>query len=166
MRKQQAEAPPIGPRKHVRTRPVERSSPPETSTRTPKRSPTPVRPMSTEVRNAARKVILGRELPHGRLKVQATEMGYYGDARRRPGDVFVLQNAKREFSEKWMRPVPPETPERVTTGKDSLRRQHDETIAERYQPGLQTGRDDAPELPTGTADPLGALDHDGDPERE
>lgn len=35
------------------------------------------------------------------MKVKATELGYYEDKRRRPGDVFEISDEKA-FSHKWM----------------------------------------------------------------
>jgi len=91
------------------------------------------------------------------FKVRATQMGYYGEKRRRTGDVFVLTDAK-DFSETWMEKVDPRTPERVTTGNEDIRRKHDEEIAARHTPGLHTGRDDVHDVPTGNANPLGDVD--------
>jgi hypothetical protein len=53
------------------------------------------------------------------IKVRATAMGYYGNLRRRVGDVFVL-NEPELFSAKWMERVDADTPERVTTGPEEL----------------------------------------------
>jgi len=41
------------------------------------------------------------------MKVKAKSLGYYGNERRREGDVFVIKNEKA-FSSKWMEVVPPE----------------------------------------------------------
>lgn len=59
------------------------------------------------------------------IKVQATQLGYYEHKRRREGDVFTLvprkdrygntMTAKAQFSKKWMKVVPDETPEKVST---------------------------------------------------
>lgn len=35
------------------------------------------------------------------MKVRATQLGYYGYARRRVGDIFDIKTEK-EFSKKWM----------------------------------------------------------------
>ena len=35
------------------------------------------------------------------MRVRATDLGYYGDRRQRPGSVFTLSNPAH-FSEKWM----------------------------------------------------------------
>lgn len=78
------------------------------------------------------------------IKVRATRMGYYDDKRRRTGDVFTIRPPYKvvdddtgkektidEFSRKWMVRVDGKTPERITTGKEDLKRQHDEAIAAR-----------------------------------
>jgi hypothetical protein len=88
------------------------------------------------------------------LKVRALQVGYYGEKRRRVDDIFVLEDAKH-FSATWMAYVDPNTPERITTGQQALRQQHDEMIAAKIQPGMQTGRDDVHDVPTGTLNPLG-----------
>lgn len=81
-----------------------------------------------------------------RVKVRATKLGYFGDRRRRPGDVFSISadptrydkdgtvraprpdehNAEgtpfpREFSSKWMEFVHPETPEHAQTSVEAQR---------------------------------------------
>ena len=35
------------------------------------------------------------------MKVKATKLGYYGDRRRREGDVFFIKS-EEELSQKWM----------------------------------------------------------------
>lgn len=60
-----------------------------------------------------------------KVKVKATELGYYEHMRRREGDVFELvvkkdKNGKvispmEQFSKRWMELVPVETPEKVST---------------------------------------------------
>ena len=35
------------------------------------------------------------------MKVKAKKLGFYGNVRQKPGDVFVLKDAKH-FSPKWM----------------------------------------------------------------
>lgn len=61
------------------------------------------------------------------MKVMAVQTGYYGEMRRRPGDVFWLTEAKH-FSKTWMRRVSDRTPEKVTTGQQQIRKEHDERI--------------------------------------
>jgi hypothetical protein len=63
----------------------------------------------------------------GAIKVEATQLGYYDDKRRRIGDVFTITSMK-EFSDRWMRRVDSSTPERITTGAEELRRHHDEIL--------------------------------------
>lgn len=70
----------------------------------------------------------------GPLKVRATRLGYYGHARRHPGDVFTIENVK-EFGS-WMEWVDAATAERVTTANENIRRQHDETLAMRHGGGV------------------------------
>lgn len=84
--------------------------------------------------------IAGVVPPPQTIKVRALKDGFYDNARRRTGDVFKIRapftgtgdNKKPitidEFSEKWMEKVDPRTPEKVTTGKDVLRQQHDEIL--------------------------------------
>lgn len=38
------------------------------------------------------------------MRVQATQLGYYGDRRWRPGQVFTLKSSEH-FSKKWMKPL-------------------------------------------------------------
>jgi hypothetical protein len=64
------------------------------------------------------------------LRVRATRMGYYGDVRRRTGDVFTISHSSL-FSKKWMETVAGSTPEKVTTGREALRKQHDEVLSGR-----------------------------------
>lgn len=66
----------------------------------------------------------------GGQKVRATKPGYYDDKRRRTGDVFVVA-AGDPLSDKWMEPVDPRTPEKLTTGAEELKRKHDEALAGR-----------------------------------
>lgn len=100
------------------------------------------------------------------IKVRAKVMGYYDDKRRRPGDVFVV--GAEEFGSKgvrwpaWMERVDPDTPERITTGREALREENRRTVAEnqalrhggptaRPRENQSTGADPA----TGDLDPLG-----------
>ena len=68
------------------------------------------------------------------FKVRAIQQGYYDHVRRREGDVFIV--AAQAFSLKWMEKVGAHTPERITTGQEVLRREHDQLVAERA-PGIQ-----------------------------
>jgi hypothetical protein len=38
------------------------------------------------------------------MKVEATQLGFYGQARKRPGEVFVI-DSPAHFSELWMRKI-------------------------------------------------------------
>lgn len=67
------------------------------------------------------------------LKVRATMLGYYGDVRRRVGDVFVLTD-QAHYTTRWMEPVDPLMREKITSGPQALKNQHDELLRERYIP--------------------------------
>jgi hypothetical protein len=73
------------------------------------------------------------------LKVRATQTGYYDHARRREGDVFVVE--AHDFSEKWMERVAPDTPTQVTTAQQALTQAHVETVAQATRGGAMTGTD-------------------------
>jgi hypothetical protein len=62
--------------------------------------------------------------PKGGIRVQATQTGYYDDARRRPGDVFTIRS-EQQFSKKWMVKVAAGTREKTTTGRQALQQHHD-----------------------------------------
>lgn len=94
-----------------------------------------------------------------KVRVKTWRIGYYGDKRRRQGDVFTLK-APQDFSTRWMEWVDPATPERITTGAEHLKQQHDEILGARMEGTavpMTVGRDDVPDdLPEGEANPLGA----------
>jgi hypothetical protein len=76
------------------------------------------------------------------IKVRATQMGYYDHARRRDGDVFLIKDAQA-FSSRWMEYVDAKTPEQVTTGREELRKKHDEILRDRMPAqGTQFAQDD------------------------
>lgn len=81
------------------------------------------------------------------IKVRATTMGYYGHIRRREGDVLKVREG--DFSSRWMERVDPHTPEKITTGKEELRRQHDEIIASRTPAQGTSMPEDIEENPLG-----------------
>lgn len=93
-----------------------------------------------------------RKTPLKRIKVMATQDGFYDNARRRTGDVFWItedQPGLPQFSDTWMVLVDPATPVKVTTGKEALKKHHDERLggqAERIANATEAGLDD------GTAD--------------
>lgn len=64
--------------------------------------------------------------PSTKVKVQARKMGYYGHERRRKGDVFLVE--RREFNPSWMVEVSASARLQRTTGKEELRRKHDEIL--------------------------------------
>jgi hypothetical protein len=87
-----------------------------------------------------------------RIKVRATQMGYYDHIRRHPGDVFYIDR-EQVFSTKWMERVGEHVRERVTSAPDALRRQHDEILQSRM-PAMGTPLvDDEPDAGN---NPLGA----------
>lgn len=94
-----------------------------------------VRPASATPSDATRDL----SQPKGKgIRVRATAIGYYGDMRRRVGDVFTIDNEK-QFSHKWMEKVSPKLREKTTTGKQALQQHHDETNKARL--GLDTDID-------------------------
>lgn len=66
-------------------------------------------------------------LPAGRIRVRATQTGYYGEQRRREGDVFVINKAS-EFSERWMEVVEGKVPLKTTGPQEALNKKHDEIL--------------------------------------
>lgn len=59
----------------------------------------------------------------GGIKVRALKMGFYDNRRVRQGDVFTIAG-EADFSRKWMRRVDDNTPERVTTGAQELKKKN------------------------------------------
>lgn len=94
----------------------------------------------------------------GGVRVVATKTGYYADKLQRPGDVFTIHDD--EFSTTWMAYVDSSTPESNTSPNAALRREHDAIVSGAPRTdGIVTGRDDVPNtVPTGTANPLGAIE--------
>ena len=90
----------------------------------------------------------------GRITVQATAVGYYGENRRRVGDVFEV--AADAFAPSWMEKVDPATPLRATTPPQALAQ---ETAALRASRAVAVGSAgpllEGEGAPTGAADPLG-----------
>lgn len=79
--------------------------------------------------------------PRKGIRVQAKALGYYDDKLRRVGDVFDIDAAETNgkitaFSSKWMRRVPPNTPQLATGSNAAIAAKHDLTQAERH--GLPT----------------------------
>lgn len=58
------------------------------------------------------------------MRVRATARGFYGQRLRRIGDVFTLERPE-EFSDRWMVPVPPATPESSTSAQRAMKAEHD-----------------------------------------
>ena len=65
-----------------------------------------------------------------RIRVRATQDGYYDHVLRRDGDVFTIKS-ETEFSTRWMERVPMTTPESVTGSNAELARQHDTIMRDR-----------------------------------
>ena len=65
-------------------------------------------------------------VPPGPVRVRASRIGFYDNQRYREGDVFTVD--KSELGD-WMEVVPAETPARVTTGRQDLRKKHDEAVS-------------------------------------
>lgn len=78
-------------------------------------------------------------------KVRATAPGYYGEARRREGDVFTIEKPE-DFSSKWMERVSKNTPEKTTTGQQIIDQKSEEAVREQM----------AAKGATGGQNPLGA----------
>jgi 2-phospho-L-lactate transferase/gluconeogenesis factor (CofD/UPF0052 family) len=62
-----------------------------------------------------------------RVKVEATQTGYYDHARRREGDVFIIDDC--DFSEKWMKRAPTGAAPSISTAQQNIDKQHDEILA-------------------------------------
>ena len=82
-----------------------------------------------------------REFP---IRVRAKRMGFFDNKRYREGDVFVLPPTAPgqvdPFSHNWMERVDDSTPERVTTGQQSIRKEHDETVGPVTRQGVTGGQ--------------------------
>jgi hypothetical protein len=95
------------------------------------------------------------------MKVEATKLGYYGNRRRRVGDVFTIR--RDEFAETWMVEVDASTPERSRSLHDIAKQAEIDTMTGRV-PRLNPigmnpmGRDDEGVQPTGDRDVLGGGD--------
>lgn len=119
-----------------------------------------------ERRAARANVLAGLPATGKRIKVRATQAGYYDHARRRPGDVFTIDGALLEedvlqgkkvvrkkgdvaaFSKRWMERVDDDEREHISTGADALREQNQELLAARRRgealPVPGAGPDDNP----------------------
>ncbi|HMJ02431.1 MAG TPA: hypothetical protein VK506_05790 [Conexibacter sp.] len=99
----------------------------------------------TEEERARQALGTDKRGPRGRkMKVRALKMGWMHEKRYRAGDVFQLDDANYQFSTKWMQRVPDDTPERITTGTEALKREH--AALRRDKGGQLTDRDDASPL--------------------
>lgn len=87
------------------------------------------------------------------LRVRATRTGYYGEARRREGDVFTLEKVEH-FTDVWMEPVSPAMREHTTSSPAALKKHHDELIRERFAKGHGGDANDESEHATGDLNPL------------
>lgn len=139
----------------------------------PARRPTPTAPSRSQHREADPKRARPESLPNARLrghfdtdagtpqrmKVRATRDGYYGEKRRRAGDVFWLRERRHYSPERvvngtpvgWMEPVDAHTPTRTTTPQEAIDRVKDEILSTR-RPG---GDEDEDEGPAPSDHPLG-----------
>jgi len=96
---------------------------------------------STELEEAGESPITDRS----RI-VQATQLGYYDDARRRPGDVFGVR--PEEFSSRWMRDAPRGSrPSRPTTANQAIAQQN--ALTRNARAAGQGGFPSAPNAETG-----------------
>lgn len=78
----------------------------------------------------------------GKVRVRAIKMGYYGEERKREGDVFDMDADTFERGVNWVEEVDPGTRKRTTTGADVLKKQHQEVMRERAaMAGAQDGGD-------------------------
>lgn len=85
--------------------------------------------------------------PGAKFRVRALHTGYYGEKRWREGDVFTYTlGAKETKLPKWVEPVPARTPGQLTSGKEVLRKQHDEILASRMPAQGSQLVDDEPEV--------------------
>lgn len=99
----------------------------------------------------------GPVTPRGRVKVQATKMGYYDHIRRRPGDVFWI-HAPEDFSTLWMQAVDVTLPERITLGTAAIREDHDRLLTQKATEAALRSSPHVRQPPTGDASPLGDED--------
>lgn len=134
----------MAPKTEKRGRGAARPAQPAARPKRPTRRPAPAARTKPAAAAPAR-------APKG-IRVRALNLGYYGDKRRRPGDVFEI-SSEELFSELWMERVDKATPKRETGPNEALRQHHDEVMKDRLQEpveGSATG--------TGSADVLGGDD--------
>lgn len=74
-------------------------------------------------------------------KVKALKIGYFDNIRRRAGDVFWIHKAD-DFSEAWMEYAGSSDPEKITTGNQELRKQHDDVMKAKADESAGTGSAD------------------------
>jgi hypothetical protein len=98
---------------------------------TPKTAATPATrrvPASRGQMKSERAGTAGRAIPiQGKIKVRATQMGYFDLKRRREGDVFYIRSAS-QFSKRWMEIVEGSLPLKQTGAQAALDRKHDEIL--------------------------------------
>jgi hypothetical protein len=78
---------------------------------------------------AGQKATAPAKQPTRRIKVRATQTGYYDLKRYRTGNVFTVNES--EFSEKWMERASDRAAESITTGQQELSRRTHEISEER-----------------------------------
>lgn len=78
------------------------------------------------------------------IMVQATKMGFYSLARRRPGDVFQLRDPSH-FSERWMVRVADDTPPQLTHPRAAMHQANREAAKTTRTPRLEPNAADVME---------------------
>jgi hypothetical protein len=117
------------------------------------KTPPPTTPKDADAKDADAPATASAPAPTGKSvksrddvqqtrKVRATAPCYYNDESKRTGDVFCIRPPYTidgitydEFS-KAMEDVDEDTPEHTTTGKEQLRKEHDEIMASRRPQGM------------------------------
>lgn len=88
-------------------------------------------------------------------KVRALRMGYFDNKRVRAGDVIWIHKAD-DFSPDWMEYAGSNEPEKITTGNEDLRKQHQEVMEAKAGDRMVDVEHVVKGRGTGSADPLGA----------
>jgi len=90
-----------------------------------------------------------------KVKVRATEMGYYRHIRRREGDVFSMKLPIEAdgsiIMPSWCDEANPNEPVRITTGTQELKARHDETLLAKMQLGARRAEEDDDDEPKSSA---------------
>jgi len=100
----------------------------------------------TEVDAKTRDLIRARRDRDTPIKVEATQLGYYDNHRRRPGEVFFIYH-ESEFSRKWMRRVGGSARiSKPSTAQQALNKRHDEILGGRVADNRGDRGVDEPEV--------------------